>query len=437
MKTNRLVKLAIFLVLVLTCFALDTGLGMFSSALLMGMAAGAGDTAGTENVPDPPQESEEDKIKRISSESFKLYSKETTEKITQLEGSINELIQKASAPPDQFFDAANKDSEKVKAGNALVKAIVKGDMSLLSARHKDFLKEGTDNLGGYLVPPEYNNEILHIMTEYSTIARNARIYNMIGKELKLQKGSTYPSWAFLDAEGGEKSVSSATFGQTILYRRDGGFILIISKSLLEDEAFDLMGYINSIAGMVYANAVENAGYNGNITPEIIGLLNNANGSTVVQADGATFNSLTTDNIISVPDAVQSAYTMNAKWFMHRTIWSFIKSIKKSNGDFYLSSDERKNKILEGYPVELSDYSTAMSGTGASKKFITFGDLKIGMALGQRQSFTVDFSKEASVKDGETTINLWQKGLVGLNFSGAFDIKFPFAEVLASVKTKAS
>lgn len=438
MKYNRFIKLALFLLVVVLCYFVDTGLGIVGSTFLLGMAATAGEPEGTQQVEDPPQKSVEEIAKEAASSEWNIKSKELGDKILKLEGSIEDIVQKASAPPAEFFDAANKDSEKVRDGNALIRALVFRDPSLLSAgRHKDFLNETTNNLGGYLVPPEYNNQILDIMTSFSTISRNATIYNMARKELKIQKGSTYPSWAFLDAEGGEKSIGAMTFGQTNLLRKDGGFIIILSKSLLEDEAFDLMGYVNKIAGLAYANGIENAGYNGNVTPEIIGLMNNANGTTVATIDGTAFGSLIYENLITTPDAVASQFTANAKWFMHRTVWSLIKTLKKDNGDFVLSSEERTNRMIEGYPVELSDYSPAMSASAVSKKFITFGDLSQAMAIGQRQAFSVDFSKDATVNIGGSQTNLWQRGLVGLNFSGSFDIKLPFPEILVSLKTKAS
>lgn len=437
MRNNRFLKLALFLLVVVLCYFVDTGLGIAGSAFLLGMAGAAGEPEGTEGVSDPPQKSVEETAREAAASEWNIKSKELNDQIVEIKTNLERLIQLGTAPPSEFFDAANKDSERVRTGNALIRALVNKNTSLLSERHKDFLNETTDNLGGYLVPPEYNKEILDIMTSFSTIARNATTYNMGSKTLKIQKGATYPSWAFQESEGDEKSVAPITFGQVELTRKNGGFIIPFSRSLLEDEAFDLMSYINKIAGLAYANGIENAGYNGNITPEIIGLMNNANGTTVATIDGTTFGSLIYKNLITIPDAVASQFTANAKWYMHRTVWSFIKTLEKANGDFVLSSEERTKKMIEGYPVELSDYSTAMSGSAVSKKFITFGDLSQAMAIGQRQAFSVDFSKDATVNIGGTQFNFWQRGLVGLNFSGAFDIKLTYPEILVSLKTKAS
>ena len=78
----------------------------------------------------------------------------------------------------------------------------------------------------------------------------------------------------------------------------------------------------------------------------------------------------------------------------------------------------------------------MGESGQDKAFIGFGDLSY-MAIGMRNSLSADFSKEATVTAGESTINLWQSGLVGLNFGASFDIKFTFPSALSVLKTQAS
>lgn len=57
-----------------------------------------------------------------------------------------------------------------------------------------------------------------------------------------------------------------------------------------------------------------------------------------------------------------------------------------------------------------------------------------MAIGLRNNLSIDFSKEATVQMGNQNVNLWQAGLVGLNFNASFDLKFTYPVALTVLKT---
>jgi hypothetical protein len=120
--------------------------------------------------------------------------------------------------------------------------------------------------------------------------------------------------------------------------------------------------------------------------------------------------------------------------MHRMIYGLIKQLRYgANSEYVLSPQDRKELLLEGYPVELTDACYSTIDSQADRAFIGFGDLSY-MALGMRNSLTIDFSKEATVVVGGQNVNLWQSGLVGLNFSASFDIKFTYPSALAVLKS---
>lgn len=338
-------------------------------------------------------------------------------------------------PLEKYRSESNRTNPVVKSFRDFIKAVVYNRADLLPQTMKNFLNEGTGSAGGYLVPEEFSNQIYALVNSAGVARRNATIVKMSRKELKLPKLTTLPTFSFV-SEGAIKPVSNPGFGQVVLSRHDGGFIVIFSKQLLDDEAFDLMSFLSGIAGKIILINEDTAAFRG-LSP-ITGLLG-ASGTTTVRTTGTGFSSVSYDDIIDATSSVPSDTIRNSKWYMNRTVWGMLKKLKYSEGseEYIVSSDDRKNMLLEGFPVELTDGCYALSESAANRAFIGFGDLSF-MVIGEREGLTIDFSKEATVDIGENSyLNLWQQGLVGLNFGVSFDIQFTFPSALTVIKTASS
>jgi HK97 family phage major capsid protein/HK97 family phage prohead protease len=335
-------------------------------------------------------------------------------------------------PSEGFRDTANKESKTVQDGRNFLKSIVYGKPELLPVNYRDFLNETTGTAGGYLVPQEWNDRIMSLVKSGGVAMRNATIYNMTRRELVIPKLDTLPTWSFV-SEGTVKPVSNPSFAQVILRRKDGGFIVLFSKQLLEDEAFDVMGFVTNLAAQIMSYTIDTAAFRG-IPGNIDGLLTNGIGAKVMEITGTGFNNLTYDDLIEAVSSVPSHTLKNSKWYMNRTIYGLIKSLKYApNSEYVLSPQDRKEMILEGYPVELSDACYSLSESENDRAFLAFGDLSY-MAIGLRNNLTIDFSKDATVQMGTQNVNLWQSGLVGLNFNASFDVKFTYPIALSVLKT---
>ncbi|MCX6162032.1 MAG: phage major capsid protein [Ignavibacteriae bacterium] len=371
-----------------------------------------------------PTETDEQKITRIAGA---LVNERVNKEIDE----IHKLI---PVPGDEFRSADNKQNPSVIDGRNYLKSIIFNQPDLMPERYKSYLGEASGNTGSNLVPQEWYNKIMSLVAEGGVAYRNATIFNMSRKDLVIPRMDTMPGFSFV-TEGAVKAVSNPTFSQVILSRKDGGFIVLFSKQLIDDEAFDLMSFVSEMAGKVFMLAIDRAAFRG-LTP-INGLLSNGIGATIHEVAGDEFSAMTYDDLIAMVAAVPSHTLRNSKWYMNRTVYGSIKRLKYSvAGEYVLSPQDRKELLLEGYPVELTDACPAMGESGQDKAFIGFGDLSY-MALGMRNSLSVDFSKEATVTAGESTINLWQTGLVGLNFGASFDIKFTFPSAISVLKTQAS
>ena len=340
-------------------------------------------------------------------------------------------------PLEKYRSPVHRDNPEIKDFRMFLKGVMYRRPELIPEKFKtsSFMNEGTNSEGGYLVPEEWANKIYDNVGKFGVARRNATVLNMSRKELLIPKLTGLPSFSFV-TEGAAKPLSIPAFSQLKLSRHDGGFITIFSRQLIEDEDFDIMTYVTDLAGKIIMKNMDDAAFRG-LNP-ITGLLDPQTGLTEVLTGGGTFDTLVYDNLIDATVAIPSHNLANAKWYMSRSVWGFIKKLKYGNAqenydEYIVSPDDRRQMTLEGYPVELTEGCYAMSETGRNKAILLFGDLK-HLIIGERKGLTIDFSKEATVDDGNNTISLWQNGLVGLNFGVSFDMKCTFADSMCVIKT---
>lgn len=352
--------------------------------------------------------------------------------ITGAQMEHNEKI--PALPPEKFKNDSNKNIDEIQDGRNFIKSIVYKNPDLLPASYKsNYLNEGTSADGGYTVPVEFYDRIMSNVIAQSVIRRNATIVRAEAKEVQIPKLSAASTFSFIN-EGTQKSVSNPVFAQIRLVRHDGGFIILLSKQLIEDSAFDIVSFLSDMASRVIANAYDSAGFKGS-SGVITGILDSEFGATEIVSAGGTPNSIVYDDILKTISAVPSHTLPKSKFYMHRSMLGYIRRLKDETGGYIIAPDERKAMTMEGFPIELSDNMYSYSESALSRGYIVFGDLST-IFLHERKDLSISVSDSASVNIGGTQINLWQQGLIGLNFGVSFDIKAVFPENLAVIQTAA-
>jgi len=150
---------------------------------------------------------------------------------------------------------------------------------------------GTDNLGGYLVPQEFSNE-LNVATAFTGEVER------LAKKLNTASGGLldYPTLndtatdANLVTEAGAVTVQDMTFGNAQLSAYNYSSLVRVSQQLLQDSAFDLNSFLVEAMGERIARAT-NAAFTtgtGSSQPQVIvtgsALGNTAAGATAITAD---------------------------------------------------------------------------------------------------------------------------------------------------------
>lgn len=165
-----------------------------------------------------------------------------------------------------------------------------------------------------------------------------------------------------------------------------GVLTKVSKSLINNSAFDIVGFVVEKMTENIARFIEKeclVGTNGKIT----GL------STATQQKSlAAAAAVTSDELIDVQDLVPDAYQQNAVWIMNPATRNAIRKLKDGQDNYLLERDfsGKWGYTLLGKPVYVSDNMPVLA-TG--NKAIYYGDLS-GLALKMSEDINIEVLREA-------------------------------------------
>lgn len=335
---------------------------------------------------------------------------------------------------------ATDEGKKYANIGAFIKSVLKGDVQALAKG----MTEGTDSAGGYLVPEEFNAEVMRIAADYGLVAKFAQKFSMGTDTLNvpISSGSVSVYWPGEAANG---TAVTPTFGNAQLLAKDLVGITISSNQLLADSKVDVIKFLMGIFAEAFAGEIDNQGFNGNGTP-FTGIFNDAGVTTVTMASGQdTFAETKLTDLRDLISNVPTSCLPTSAFFMHPLTWGLIQKIQENSQTIAAIQNQlinvgvgqsevgmlRAHGMLWGYPVYLSD--KIVSTTAVSTKFIAFGSMQKGLFLGDRAQTTMDISKEATISG----VNLFQSNQSAVRLTQRVALKVALPTAFAVLKTAAS
>ena len=174
------------------------------------------------------------------------------------------------------------------------------------------LSEGVDANGGYLVPEEFERQIVTAL-EAENVMRSLCKVITTANERKIPVAGTH-STAQWTAENASYIESNPTFEQKTIDAYKLTDLIKVSIELLDDSAFPLEPYIAQEFARAFGIAEEEAFCIGDGSGKPTGLFT-ANGGTVgVTTAGGT--AITADEVISLVYSLKSPYRRNAKFLLN-------------------------------------------------------------------------------------------------------------------------
>ena len=303
-----------------------------------------------------------------------------------------ELNKPVGTPIKETPEKPNADEKKGRASNAYKEDF--GRHLRGKAAIHNVLSESPDADGGYLVPEEFERQIISGLDEANVIRSIAKVITTHhDRKIPVAVGHSAATWT---AENAAFTESNPTFGQKQIDAFKLTDLIRVSVELLQDSEFDLEDYIANEFSRAFGAAEEEAFCVGTGTNQPTGIFT-ANGGTVgVTAASAT--AITVDEAISLVYALKSPYRRNAKFLMNDATVSLLRKLKDNNGAYLWQPSVQAgqpDKLL-GYDLYTSPYvPTVASGALA----IAFGDFQ-NYWIGDRAGRTVQRLNELYATNGQ-------------------------------------
>jgi len=256
------------------------------------------------------------------------------------------------------------------------------------------LSEGTDADGGYLVPEDFERDIVTALEEENVIRSLAKVITtQHERKIPVATGHSTAQWT---AENAAYTESNPTFGQKQIDAFKLTDLCRVSVELLQDAAFDIEDYLMKEFARAFGIAEEEAFCVGTGSNQPTGIFT-ANGGTV-GVTAAANNAIAADELISLVYALKSPYRRNAKFLMNDATISAIRKLKDGNGVYLwqpsLQAGE-PDKLL-GYDLYTSPYVPTMASSAYT---VAFGDFK-NYWIGDRAGRTVQRLNELYATNGQ-------------------------------------
>ncbi len=191
------------------------------------------------------------------------------------------------------------------------------------------MSEGVDADGGFLVPEEFERQIVQGLEEANVVRSIAKVITT-SAERKIPVAATH-STAQWTPENAAYPESTPTFAQKTIDAFKLTDLVKVSVELLQDSMFDLESYIAREFARAFGVAEEEAFCVGTGSGQPTGIFTENGGTVGVTAGSAT--AITVDNIIDLIYALKSPYRRNAVFLMRDVTVSALRKLKDTNGQY--------------------------------------------------------------------------------------------------------
>ena len=303
------------------------------------------------------------------------------------------------------------------------------------------LAEGTDTGGAYWLPPDFRPDLIKKEIVMSTVRPDAKVYTTGTDHItfpavsyngstvddtyaQLFSAGTRLSWR--NSAGSTSDFSEATnpiAGQVNIPAQLATCAVILMREMVEDNSFDILGYISEIGGEAFALGEEYAYTVGSGAGQPQGFTTHPSfgisystyatvaGSTywggkvtmasttvVWGAAGSMGSTTTTTGLFGMEAILPPQYEANAKWYASKFTYSGIKGINSGTAtmpqwgfgtNWPNYSEKLDNQPLLGYPIRKNMFVPSVTN---ATTFIYLGDMQ-GYYIVDRVGISVEVFRE--------------------------------------------
>ena len=319
--------------------------------------------------------------------------------------------------------------------NAVEKAYAFGMWCLASlmnnSRAKDYCKqhgvlikaqlENDNSGGGFLVPPEFDTDLIDLRERFGIFRQNVKIVPMKGDSKTILRRTGGPSAYWVD-EGQTITDSRKQWDRVGLTAKKLATLILMSSELNDDSVVDLGEDLAMEIAYAFAKAEDAAGFVGDGSAnygKITGVTNRLLALSATKANiaglrlsagannsgwgGVTLGDLTAtvallpeyaDTNMKGGDGDEGNVSTDVKWFCHRTFfYNVMVQIMLAAGG--VTEKEIAQLMIKpmfmGYPVQ---FTQVLPNVSASAQIpVLFGNLRFAAKLGDRRQTTIAMSSD--------------------------------------------
>lgn len=261
----------------------------------------------------------------------------------------------------------------------------------------------SDSDGGFLIPVEYEANLIRLVNEYGVIRRSAEIVPM-ARDVKDTPRRTNGITGYWIGETGTPTETTPTLDMVKLVAKKLGALSYYSRDVDEDSAIAVGNLITQEMALAMAYNEDNAGFNGDGTSTyggIVGIKNAlaAGAKYTAIAGNLGFQKLDLEDFEGMIAKLPSYGFMNGgpSWYIHRSGWALsmlrLAAAAGGNTTREIAGGASQVQFL-GYPVVFVEVMNNTTGDQASTDgLVYFGNLRQGVKFGDRRGVTVDLSRE--------------------------------------------
>lgn len=242
------------------------------------------------------------------------------------------------------------------------------------------------NSGGVLIPVTITNRIIKKVYDICPILERSTKYNVKGKlEIPYYDESTTSINVAYATEFVDLSSNVGAFTNIELTGYLAGALSLISRSLINNSQFDIVGFVVDRMAYDIARFIEGELLNGS-EDKVEGLSGLTNTLTT-----ASSSAITSNELIELQAQVKDVFQPDAIWIMSPATRTAIRELK-DNMQRYLLQDDISlpfGKSLLGKPVYVTDNMPDME---AGKTAIYYGDMR-GLATKFNEDINIEVLRE--------------------------------------------
>lgn len=323
-------------------------------------------------------------LDKVKKENRAMATKEENSKLQSIQNEIeglNTSIESSETQQGKKMEDRSMDKKQLEAER-------RGYEQFL--RHKSgeeraqYVNTAEENAG--VIPVSIADQIIEQVESISNVFQQAQKFNSAAGELRVPRDSSRDQAGFV-GENEEIPSLRAKFDYAKLTQRRVGGAITLTKQLINDTSFDIVGFsVNKLARQV-GLAVEKASLKGESeNDQFEGILSPKTLELEDLEKVSIPKAVTYDDLINIYNSIQPYFLDGSQWIMSRALFNEIVKLEDGNGHKYVQGgvvNGRLQQLLLGLPVVVSDQLTKEDG-------IIFGKVSDAYGIMVKDGFELQY-----------------------------------------------